>query len=62
MSGANAEIKRTQYCEKVAQINILTNKIVTWCLKSVIKESKQTIHYICFQFSRYYVQIPLLIW
>ena len=29
MSGANAETKSTQYCEKVAQINILTNKIVT---------------------------------
>ena len=47
--------------EKVAQISILTNKIVI-CSKVIIKESKQTIHYICFQFSRYYLQITLLIW
>ena len=29
MSGANAEIKVHIDCEKIAQINILTNKIVT---------------------------------
>ena len=28
----------------------------------MIRESKQTIHYICFLFSGYYVRIALLIW
>ena len=32
-------------CEKVAQISILVNKVVTsWCSKIMIEESKQTIH------------------
>ena len=50
-------------CEKVAQVSILTNKIETqWWPNIIIKESKQTLHYIYFLFSRYYVDIMLLIW
>ena len=49
-------------CEEGAQINILANKIVTWwCPKVITNESKQTIHYIYFIFSRY-VPIKLQIW
>ena len=49
-------------CEKGAQISILANKIETrWWPNIIIKESKQTIHYIYFLFSRY-VHIMLLIW
>ena len=50
-------------CEKRAQISILANKIATqWWPNINIKESKQTIRYIYFLFSRYYVHITLLIW
>ena len=38
-------------CEKGAQINILANKISTkWWPNIIIKDSKQTIHYIWFYF------------
>ena len=50
-------------CEKVIQINILANKIATkWWPNIIIKEAKQTMHYIYFLFSCYYVHIMLLIW
>ena len=39
-------------CKKVAQINILASKIVTWrCPNIIMKESKKTRHYIYFIFS-----------
>ena len=48
--------------KKGAQINILANKIATQlCLNIIIKESKQTMHYIYFIFSCYYdVHITLI--
>ena len=46
--------------EKGVQISILANKIKTqWWPDIVIKESKQTIHYIYFLFTSYY---DLIIW
>ena len=49
-------------CEKGTQISILANKIVTqWWPNIVIKEIKQTRHYIYFLFS-HYVHIMLLVW
>ena len=43
-------------CEKGAQISILANKIATrWWPNFIIKEPKQTIHYICISFSRYHL-------
>ena len=49
-------------CEKGAQISILTNKIATQSWPNIIiKESKQTIHYIYTSFSHWYVHIMLLI-
>ena len=49
-------------CEKGTQISILANKIVTqWWPNIVIKEIKQTVHYIYFLFS-HYVHIMLLVW
>ena len=48
---------------KGAQIRMLANKIATqWCANIIIKESKKTVHYICFLFSHHYVHIMLLIW
>ena len=49
-------------CEKGAQISILANKIATQWWSIIIKESKQTIHYMCCSFSCYYVHIMLLMW
>ena len=50
-------------CEKGAQIIILANKIATqWWPNIINKKTKQTIHNIYFLFSRYYIQIILLIW
>ena len=51
------------HCEKGAQLNILASKIATqWWPNIIIKQSKQTIRYIYFLFSRYYVRIMLVIW
>ena len=50
-------------CENGTQINILASKIATqWWHNIIIKEFKQTICYICFLFSCYYVHIMLVIW
>ena len=41
-------------CEKGTQISIFANKIATqWWPNNIIKESKQTIHFIYFLFSYY---------
>ena len=50
-------------CKKGAQISILANKLKTQSWPNIIiKESKQTMNYISFLFSHYYVHIKLLIW
>ena len=57
-SGVNTEKKVHIDCKKGAQICILANKIATqWWPNIITKESKQTIHYIYFLFSCYYVHI-----